>query len=56
MIIGKSEIPLIQEGDAIFHIAKLKDLERAEDKMEYFNENAIEESEFIELKKEEIIE
>jgi len=56
VIIGKSEIPLIQEGDAIFHIAKLKDLERAEDKMEYFNEDAIEESEFIELKKEEIIE
>jgi len=56
VIIGKSEIPLIQEGDAIFHIAKLKDLERAEDKMEYFNEDAIEVSEFLELKKEEIIE
>ena len=56
VIIGKSEIPLIQEGDAIFHIAKLKDLEQAEDKIEYFNEDAIEESEFVELKKEEIIE
>lgn len=56
VIIGKSEIPLIQEGDAIFHIAQLKDLEIAENKMEYFNENAIEESEFNELKKEEIIE
>ena len=56
VIIGKSEIPLIQEGDAIFHIAQLKDLEIAENKMEYFNENAIEESEFNELKKEESIE
>ena len=56
VIIGKSEIPLIQEGDAIFHIAQLKDLKIAENKMEYFNENAIEESEFNELKKEEIIE
>ena len=56
VIIGKSEIPLIQEGDAIFHIAKLSDLEIAEDKIEYFNENAIETSEFIELKEEDIIE
>ncbi|MDO6829187.1 succinylglutamate desuccinylase/aspartoacylase family protein [Poseidonibacter sp. 1_MG-2023] len=56
VIIGKSEIPLIQEGDAIFHIAQLKDLEIAENKMEYFNEDAIETSEFTELKKEESIE
>lgn len=56
VIIGKSEIPLIQEGDAIFHIAKLSDLEIAEDKIEYFNENAIETSEFIELKEEDSIE
>ena len=56
VIIGKSEIPLIQEGDAIFHIAKLKDLEVAEDKIEYFNEDAIEVSEFLELKDEESIE
>ncbi|MGB1227112.1 MAG: succinylglutamate desuccinylase/aspartoacylase family protein [Poseidonibacter sp.] len=56
VIIGKSEIPLIQEGDAIFHIAKLKDLVIAENKIEYFNEDAIEESEFRELKEEEIIE
>lgn len=56
VIIGKSEIPLVQEGDAIFHIAKLKDLESAEGKIEYFNENAIKESEFIELNNEEIIE
>ena len=56
VIIGKSEIPLIQEGDAIFHIAKLKDLEIAENKIEYFNEDAIFESEFRELKEEETIE
>ncbi len=56
VIIGKSEIPLIQEGDAIFHIAELKDLVIAEDKIEYFNENAIEISEFNELKEEKIIE
>lgn len=56
VIIGKSEIPLIQEGDAVFHIAKFKNLESAEDKIEYFNENAIEESEFFELNDEESIE
>ncbi|PLY14061.1 MAG: succinylglutamate desuccinylase [Sulfurimonas sp.] len=42
VIIGKSEIPLVQEGDAIFHIAKFRNLEVAENKIEYFNENAIE--------------
>ncbi len=56
VIIGKSEIPLIQEGDAIFHIAKLKNLEIAENKIEYFNEDAIVESEFKELKEEQMIE
>ncbi len=56
IIIGKSEIPLIQEGDAIFHIAKLKNLESAGDKMEYFNEENISQSEFYELNNEEIIE
>lgn len=56
VIIGKSEIPLVQEGDAVFHIGKLKDLESAEIKLEYFNENAIGQSEFYELHNEEIIE
>ena len=56
VIIGKSEIPLIQEGDAVFHIAKLKDLESAESKLEYFNENVTKQSEFYELHNEEIIE
>lgn len=55
IIIGKSEIPLIQEGDAIFHIAKFKNLETAENKIEYFSEDAIENSEFKELNSEEII-
>ena len=56
VIIGKSEIPIIQEGDAVFHIAKFRNLESAEDKIEYFNEEIIEQSEFYELNNEEIIE
>ncbi|WP_188085134.1 succinylglutamate desuccinylase/aspartoacylase family protein [Sulfurimonas denitrificans] len=56
VIIGKSEIPLVQEGDAVFHIAKFRNLEVAEDRIEYFNENTIELSEFFELNNEEIIE
>ncbi len=56
IIIGKSEIPLVQEGDAIFHIARFKNLETAENKIEYFSEDAIEESEFVELNLEETIE
>ncbi|MGB5866847.1 MAG: succinylglutamate desuccinylase/aspartoacylase family protein [Arcobacteraceae bacterium] len=56
IIIGKSEIPLVQEGDAVFHIANFKNLEAAEDKIEYFNEEVIEQSEFHELNNEEIIE
>jgi predicted deacylase len=56
VIIGKSEIPLVQEGDAIFHIAKLKNIETAEDRLEFFNEELIEQSEFSELNEEDIIE
>jgi predicted deacylase len=56
IIIGKSQIPLVQEGDAIFHIAKFNNLNMAEDKIEYFNEDAIKQSEFYELNNEEIIE
>ncbi|WP_428738743.1 succinylglutamate desuccinylase/aspartoacylase family protein [Sulfurimonas sp.] len=56
VIIGKSQIPLAQEGDAIFHIANIANLNLAEDKIEYFSENAIEHSEFFELNNEEIIE
>lgn len=56
IIIGKSEIPLVQAGDAVFHIAKFNDLETAEDKIGYFNEDVIEESEFHEMNNEESIE
>ena len=56
VIIGKSEIPLVQEGDAIFHIAKFRNLNVADDKIGYFNEDAIEYSEFSELNDEDIIE
>ncbi len=56
IIIGKSEIPLVQEGDAVFHMAKFRNLDMAEDKIEYFSEDAIEQSEFYELKDEETIE
>ena len=56
IIIGRSEIPLVQEGDAIFHIANFSDLEKAEDKIEYFNEEVIETSEFKELNEEQMIE
>ncbi len=56
IIVGKSELPLIQEGDAIFHIANFKNLEMADSKIEYFGENAIEQSEFRELNNEDIIE
>jgi predicted deacylase len=55
IIIGKSEIPLIQEGDAVFHIAKFRNLDIAEDKIEYFSEDAIRQSEFYELSNEEIL-
>lgn len=54
VIIGKSEIPLVQEGDAVFHIAIFGEMD--EDKIEYFNDNLIEESEFYELNNEDIIE
>ena len=56
VIIGKSEIPLVQAGDAVFHIAKFSNLEMADDKIESFNEDVIELSEFSELNYEEIIE
>lgn len=56
VIIGKSEIPLVQAGDAVFHIARFGNLEQAATKMEYFTEDILEESEFYELNDEEIIE
>ena len=56
VIIGKSAIPLVQEGDAVFHIAKSGNLDVAEDKIEYFQEDALAYSEFEELLEEESIE
>ncbi|MBU0720668.1 succinylglutamate desuccinylase/aspartoacylase family protein [bacterium] len=56
IIIGKSEIPLIQEGDAVFHIARFKDLEVADEKLEYFSEDVIKNSDFCEFNDQEIIE
>lgn len=56
VIIGKSEIPLAQEGDAIFHIAKFENMDNVESKIEHFHENLIEQSEFNELEQEESIE
>jgi len=56
IIIGKSEIPLVQEGDAVFHIADYKNLEIADEKIEFFGAEAIEQSDFNELHNEEMIE
>lgn len=41
IIIGKTQIPLIHEGDAAFHIAALNDLKIAEDRMEYFQDQSL---------------
>ncbi len=49
IIIGRSEIPLVQAGDAVFHIARFKDLDRAEERIEYFSDDALEQSEFAPL-------
>lgn len=39
IIIGKTQIPLIHEGDAAFHIASLNDLKIAEERLEPFLQN-----------------
>ena len=44
VIIGKIQIPLVQEGDAVFHIARSKDLDIAEERIEYFQESSLERS------------
>jgi predicted deacylase len=56
IIIGKSEMPLIQEGDAIFHVARFKNLNLADKKIEYFSEDIIKESKVCEFNDGEIIE
>ncbi len=41
IIIGKTQIPLIHEGDAIFHIAAFEDLKIAEESMESFHHESL---------------
>jgi predicted deacylase len=56
VIVGKSLLPLVQEGDAVFHIANFDDLDTAENRIEYFQEDAIEKSDLIGLNDETPIE
>ncbi|MDX1294633.1 MAG: succinylglutamate desuccinylase/aspartoacylase family protein [Sulfurimonadaceae bacterium] len=56
IIIGKIQIPMVQEGDAVFHIARFDDLDVAEERIEYFQEDAIERSDILELHDEHPIE
>ncbi|MBU0719913.1 succinylglutamate desuccinylase/aspartoacylase family protein [bacterium] len=56
VIIGKIQIPLVQAGDAVFHIARFEDLEKADAHIEYFQENAIEDSDIMGLNDEHTIE
>lgn len=56
IIIGKIQIPLVQEGDAVFHIAGLQNLESAEERVEYFQEDAISDSDIRGLNDEHTIE
>lgn len=41
IIIGKTQIPLIHEGDAIFHIAAFDDLKVAEERLEPFHHESL---------------
>ncbi len=56
VIVGKSEIPLVQEGDALFHVARFRDLSRAEKKIEYFYESQFNEDDLYEFNDSEAIE
>lgn len=56
IIIGKSQIPLVQEGDAVFHIAAFENLETAEERIDYFQEDAIARSDIPGLNDEHTIE
>lgn len=38
LIIGRSEIPLVHEGEAVYHIARFKDYEEVAEKVETFQE------------------
>lgn len=56
IIIGKTKISLVQAGDAVFHIAKFADLEKAQKKIKYFSEEVTMENEFHKINEDEIIE
>ena len=56
IIIGKSQIPLVQEGDAVFHIARSSNLDTAEERIGYFQEDAIVRSDIYGLNEEHVIE
>ncbi len=56
IIIAKSQIPLVQEGDAVFHIARSDNLGVAEERIEYFQESALESSDIHGFHDEYIIE
>ena len=56
IIIGKLEIPLIQEGDAVFNIANFGNLEAANRKIEFFSEDIIQENSLCGFSDEEVIE
>ncbi|SFP68470.1 hypothetical protein SAMN05216419_10139 [Nitrosomonas cryotolerans] len=45
LIIGRSEIPLVHEGEAIYHIAQFQDNREVAEHVEIFNENISPESE-----------
>ncbi|MDH5393647.1 MAG: succinylglutamate desuccinylase/aspartoacylase family protein [Gammaproteobacteria bacterium] len=38
IIIGRTNLPLVNEGDALFHIARFEDVSEAADKVDEFNE------------------
>jgi len=56
VVIGKIQLPLVQEGDAVFNIARFGDLEAAQNHIEHFQEGVLERSDIIGLHDEEIIE
>ncbi|MBD3789230.1 MAG: succinylglutamate desuccinylase/aspartoacylase family protein [Campylobacterales bacterium] len=56
VIIGKSQIPLVQEGDAVFHIAHLGDIENAREQIGYFQDDALQKSDISGLHSEHTIE
>lgn len=55
VIIGCTEIPLVQEGDALFHVAAFENLEKAEARMEYFQDVVVTQEDFLELKDQHVL-